>query len=163
MPKIPLKSSQAHMWKASCRNYRIHLHTGQADSTSVFVDIVTGCTFCPAWEGDESCRDLSRDSMESWALVALQTHHTCGCASTRLLCWGFKHTEKCWALKCFHRLQLWKPFTSHRQPAHICGGWENFLPARGARKLWSWQSAPQQPYNPQGPGWKNFTSMCWLS
>lgn len=43
------------------------------------------------------------------------------CASTRPLRRGFQYTQKRRALECFHRLQLLKPFTSHRQPLTYVG------------------------------------------
>lgn len=72
----------------------------------------------------DSWRNPRLAHLLSSALVAPevpQTNQTFGCASTRLLCWDFKYTQRCWTLKCFHRLQLLKPFTSRRQPLTYVG------------------------------------------
>lgn len=114
------------MWKASCRNYK-YICTGQADSIHLCqyghcLHFVSSPSGRRALQESRTRWRAPRSSGVCWAvgLVAPELLQTCpayGCASTPLLCWDFKHTQKCcWTLKCFHLLQLLKPFASHRQP-----------------------------------------------
>lgn len=136
---MPVKSSQAHVWKASCRNYKIHLHMPSRLHPSLSTSSLLALSVLPGREiknpagraglHGEPPRPAHLLSSGLVAREALQTHPTFfGCASTRLLCWDLKYTQKCWTLKCFHRLQLLKPFTSHRQPLTYVGDEKTSFP-----------------------------------